>query len=561
MRELPLGARDLPPVALDRGGRRTADAQLLTLDDELGDPDGKRLDRVPVTAPPEARSAQGPESWAASHVLFIGAKTKEVNPHAMRRLRRVSASIARRCESKCRTSRRPKRKRTFSRFRWPREELRRKVGSEIDALLERLIEDGEIRGELGSVRLVHVDGKRVVVAGIGEAERADADALRTAAAAVVEEVGRFAESVAWVLDDSLSLPAEQQATAVVEGTLLGAYDPARWKRRPKRKLARADHARRSTRSTSRVQRTARQLRVGHPRGRDLVNSPPNETDARDARRAGERDRLSGRAPRGGRARARPDWRAGHGRVGRGRPGQPPRAAADRPALRPARAEAPDLVLGLVGKAITFDTGGISLKPSLHMEDMKGDMAGGAAVIEATGAIADLGLPVRVISVIASTENMPGGGAYRPGDILTAANGKTIEVINTDAEGRLVLADALWYARGQGATNVLDLATLTGAMEVALGDLYAGIFGNDDAWRDQVVEAGERERRPRLAVPDAPALPALRRLLLRRHEELSDLRQAGAVLAASSSRSSQATGAGRTSTSPGPPSSSARAATT
>jgi leucyl aminopeptidase len=149
-----------------------------------------------------------------------------------------------------------------------------------------------------------------------------------------------------------------------------------------------------------------------------------------------------------------------------------------------------LVLGLVGKAITFDTGGISIKPALYMEDMKGDMAGGAAVIEGTGAIAELGLPVRVLAVVAATENMVGGGAYRPGDILTAMNGKTIEVINTDAEGRLVLADALWYAREQGATHLLDLATLTGAMELALGDLYAGVFANDDSWRDQVVEAGE-----------------------------------------------------------------------
>ena len=118
--------------------------------------------------------------------------------------------------------------------------------------------------------------------------------------------------------------------------------------------------------------------------------------------------------------------------------------------QPARA---DVVLGLVGKAITFDTGGISLKPSLHMEDMKGDMAGGAAVIEATGAIAELGLPVRVLTVAAASENMPSGHAYRPGDIITAANGKTIEITNTDAEGRLVLADALWYAREQGATHI------------------------------------------------------------------------------------------------------------
>src|SRR5205814_7642472 len=102
----------------------------------------------------------------------------------------------------------------------------------------------------------------------------------------------------------------------------------------------------------------------------------------------------------------------------------------------------DVTLGLVGKAVTFDTGGISLKPALYMEEMKGDMSGGAAVVEAMGALAELGVPLRTLAVIAATENMPGGGAFRPGDILTALNGKTIEVTNTDAEGRLVLADAL-----------------------------------------------------------------------------------------------------------------------
>jgi leucyl aminopeptidase len=122
--------------------------------------------------------------------------------------------------------------------------------------------------------------------------------------------------------------------------------------------------------------------------------------------------------------------------------------------------------------------------------MKGDMSGGAAVLEGIGAIADLELSLPVVAVVGATENMPGGGAFRPGDILTAMNGKTIEITNTDAEGRLVLADALWYARQQEATHLVDFATLTGAMERALGDLYAGVFANDDGWRDQVVEAGE-----------------------------------------------------------------------
>jgi leucyl aminopeptidase len=150
-----------------------------------------------------------------------------------------------------------------------------------------------------------------------------------------------------------------------------------------------------------------------------------------------------------------------------------------------------VVLGLVGKAITFDSGGISIKPAAKMEDMKGDMAGGGGVIAAMGALAELGVPVRTVAVVASAENLVDGSSFRPGDILTAANGKTLEVINTDAEGRLVLADALWYAREQGATHVIDLATLTGAMELALGDLYAGMFANDDEWRERILEAAKR----------------------------------------------------------------------
>ena len=147
-------------------------------------------------------------------------------------------------------------------------------------------------------------------------------------------------------------------------------------------------------------------------------------------------------------------------------------------------------LGFVGKAVTFDTGGISLKPSGKMEEMKFDMSGGAAVLEATAAIAELGLPVNLISVVPSTENMPGGKATKPGDIVTAYNGKTIEIDNTDAEGRLILADALSYCIELGAERVVNLATLTGAIIVALGSTYAGLFSNDDEWVAAVENAGD-----------------------------------------------------------------------
>jgi leucyl aminopeptidase len=147
-------------------------------------------------------------------------------------------------------------------------------------------------------------------------------------------------------------------------------------------------------------------------------------------------------------------------------------------------------LGLVGKAVTFDTGGISLKPGAKMHEMKFDMGGGAAVIEGICAIAELELPVRVLGVVGATENMPGGRAVKPGDIVTALDGTTIEVNNTDAEGRLVLADCITYARREGAERLLDLATLTGGVVVALGSVYSGLMSNDEAWAARVQAAAD-----------------------------------------------------------------------
>jgi leucyl aminopeptidase len=143
------------------------------------------------------------------------------------------------------------------------------------------------------------------------------------------------------------------------------------------------------------------------------------------------------------------------------------------------------VLGLVGKGVTFDSGGISIKPADGMERMKDDMAGGAAVACAMRAIALLKAPMRVIGVVPATENMPGGRAIKPGDILKSAAGKTVEVINTDAEGRLILGDALWYARQLGATHLVDVATLTGAVVVALGKVTSGLFGGPEPWLERV----------------------------------------------------------------------------
>jgi leucyl aminopeptidase len=147
-------------------------------------------------------------------------------------------------------------------------------------------------------------------------------------------------------------------------------------------------------------------------------------------------------------------------------------------------------IALVGKGITFDSGGISLKPSENMGDMKSDMSGGAAVIAAMGAIAQLKPKVNVIAIVAATENLPSGTALKPADILTAMNGKTIEIISTDAEGRLTLADALGYANKEGAKKIVDVATLTGACEVALGNVATGAFTNNQELLDKVISAGK-----------------------------------------------------------------------
>jgi leucyl aminopeptidase len=405
----------------------------------------------------------------------------------------------------------------------------------LDGLLARLADQGELKDEIGRAAVVHVDDKlgatRVAAAGVGARERVDADALRTAAAAVVHASGDFAKRIAWVIDESLPLSPAEQARALVDGTVLGGYDPARWKREGERpqveKLVLCGEADGLEEAAARAATIAEWTN----RARDLVNSPPNEaTPERLAERAQEIaasvEHLTAEALGPDEIRAQ-----GMGALAAVAQGSdnPPRLVVlryDPPS--PART---DLVLGLVGKAVTFDTGGISLKPSLHMEDMKGDMAGGAAVLEATGAIAELRLPLRVLTVAGATENMPSGRAYRPGDIITAANGKTIEVTNTDAEGRLVLADALWYARGQGATHILDLATLTGAMEVALGDFYAGFFANEDSWRDQIVEAGEASGDHAWPFPMHPRYRRYVDSVYADMKNSSDLRQAGAVLAA------------------------------
>jgi leucyl aminopeptidase len=355
---------------------------------------------------------------------------------------------------------------------------------------------------------------------VGRPDLPGFDGLRSAAATATRSLRRQGGSIAW------SASSGDEVRALVEGTAYGAYDPGLFKRgypeRPEVVLV--------LDASEELHELARRQEVvmRHVDGaRDLSNRPPNDLDpvglaahAKSHAAANVTVESFGR-----------DWIVDQGMgafaaVASG-------SGAD-PQLIVMRYDPPgagDVTLGLVGKAITFDSGGISLKPPLRMQDMKGDMSGGGAVIEATAAIAELGLPVRVLTVVASTENLQDANAYRPGDILRASNGKTIEIINTDAEGRLVLADALHYARSNGASHIIDFATLTGAMSIALGDLYAGWFCNDDAFAAEIDAAAQTSGDLAWRFP---LHPRYRRYVDSDFADMkngSELREAGAVLAA------------------------------
>ncbi len=365
-----------------------------------------------------------------------------------------------------------------------------RLDERIRARLERIVESGELSGEAGSTVVLHLNGElkaeRVAAAGIGR--EPDADAIRTAAAAVARAARSFGGSIGWLVDPSLPISQTEQARAAVEGIAYGAYSPGRWKSNDDggaKPIERIVIAGADDPEVEAAAQRAGRVALWIERARDLANAPPNELAPEDLAARASEFGLEG-------LKVEALGPAEIDRLGMGAFAAVATGSANEPRLIVMRWEPEgardDLTLGLVGKAITFDTGGISLKPAQDMQAMKGDMAGGAAVIAAVGAIADLGVPLRVLAVVAAAENMPGGGAFRPGDIVRAMNGKTIEIVNTDAEGRLVLADALWYARQQGATHLLDVATLTGAMELALGDLYAGMFANDDDWSDEVLAA-------------------------------------------------------------------------
>jgi leucyl aminopeptidase len=352
------------------------------------------------------------------------------------------------------------------------------------------IRDGEIRGKAGEVTVFHAASgsvQRIAVVGIGEAtDRYDWEHAGRSFAKAAHKANASKVSIA--LPDAVD---SDQAAALVEGVWRGDYRFDRYKgKKDDNGAGRISELTVTGSGLSAKQLARTALVMDHTAAvRDLANTPGNHLPptalgeyaknlaasipgltckvltVRDLERLKAGSLLSV-----GQGSAEPScmivmrW-------------SPPKARKGH-------------VLGLVGKAVTFDTGGISIKPAGGMEDMKMDMTGGAVAIESIAAIAKLGLPIEVLAVIPSAENMPDGKATRPGDVVTAMNGKTIEVVNTDAEGRMILADALTYAARNGATRIIEFSTLTGAIVVALGEVYAGLFGSDPEWTETVRAAAE-----------------------------------------------------------------------
>ncbi|WP_217915256.1 leucyl aminopeptidase [Miltoncostaea marina] len=358
----------------------------------------------------------------------------------------------------------------------------------LDGAIARSVADGEVKGEPGSLTVFHAGpalrAPRVAVVGVGEGS---ADDWRAAGRAVASATERAPAKRVALVPPPGSGPAE--AAAFVEGLGTGLYRFRRFKSGddepapPSRLMVHHPAVR-----TADVERADRVVAAVNG-ARDLVNTPGNHLTP--TMLAAHAERLAAQTPGLectvlGRKELEKLGAGALLAVAQGSD-EPPRMIVLR--YRPETAR-PGEVLGLVGKAVTFDSGGISIKPSNGMEEMKMDMGGGAAVIEGTALIAALGLPVEVLAVVPSTENLPSGRAVKPGDVVTAMNGRTVEVINTDAEGRLILADALTYAARQGATRMIDFATLTGAIVVALGEVYAGLFGSDEEWTATVRAAGE-----------------------------------------------------------------------
>jgi leucyl aminopeptidase len=369
------------------------------------------------------------------------------------------------------------------------------IPHDLDGVLQGLVDAGEAKPGLRKVAVAHAGRQRFVLAGLGARDAFDAEAARVAAATVVARARELgARTLCWELPHRVG---DEHVAGFVEGTVLAAYEYRAYKTGTRDGAGLDELVVSAHDDVAAPVEQAAVVAEAVNAARDLQNAPANvltPTALAEAARAVEGVEVEVL----GRAEIEAAGMGAFAGVAKGSD-EEPRLIAMR--YDPPGAEGP--LLGFVGKAVTFDSGGLSLKPGAKMSEMKFDMSGGAAVLQAVAAIARLRLPVRVLGVIGATENLPSGHAMKPGDILTASTGTTIEIINTDAEGRLVLADCLAYAVAQGAERLVDLATLTGAIVVTFGDTYAGLFGSDDAWCAAVVAAGERAGEPAWRLPLHP----------------------------------------------------------
>ncbi|MEM7113319.1 MAG: leucyl aminopeptidase [Chloroflexota bacterium] len=372
------------------------------------------------------------------------------------------------------------------------------VDDALNGAISELIAQGDLTGKAGEVMVLYPRGviptKRVLIAGMGKRDGYNLEGVRKTAASAIKQARKLkAKKVATIVHGAgvAGLPATAAAQATVEGTLLTLYQydaPKQTKNENSIEsitLVEFDESKLNDIEAGIAQ--AQAIVSGTCLARDLVNWPPNVAVPRKlaevARGIAANHNMS--LTIGGRKWAKKRNMGAFLAVAKGA-GEPPKFIV---LEHNGKRDDLDTVV-LVGKGVTFDTGGISIKPTAGMGDMKSDMGGAAAVLGAMKTVGMLDIPLRVIGITPATENMPDAHAYRPADVITASNGKTIEIISTDAEGRMILADALVYAERYTPKAVIDLATLTGSCVVALGKgMAAGLFCNDDTLSDRLVAAG------------------------------------------------------------------------
>ena len=364
-------------------------------------------------------------------------------------------------------------------------------------LLRKLAKSGELTGKMLEFTLVHapagLKAARLLLVGVGKREQYSIAALRKVAGAALRHLkARSVKNLAFLVREGHA--AEESAQAIAEGVLAGNFETDKYKTEKKNDknietvlLAGSSDAERA--SAEKGLSKGRIIAEAQNFTRDLVNEPSNKLTPRIlAEKAEAMAKGAGLSVEILDEKKIADLKMGALlSVAQGGP-EPPRVIVV--TYTPANLKPGAPVIGLVGKAITFDTGGISIKPADGMEKMKYDMAGGATMLGVMRALAALKPSVKVICVVPSSENMPGGKAEKPGDIQTAMSGKTIEVLNTDAEGRLVLADGVHYAKQLGATYLVDAATLTGAIVVALANVNVGVFGSDQPFTDRLLASSK-----------------------------------------------------------------------